>query len=107
MAKIGVNISVNVNDINKAKLFKGKKGTYLNLVAFIDPDNQDQYGNNGIVKQKGDKEEDMPILGNSKVFWTHGQQQGYQNQPNPTYGSPQQETPQFDANNFDDEMIPF
>ena len=78
MSKIGVNISIDVTKIDKAHLVQGKKGTYLNLTAFIDPSETDQYGNNGMVTQGLNKEardagQKSAILGNSKVFW---QEQG-------------------------------
>ena len=78
MGKIGVNISIDVTKIDKAHLVQGKKGTYLNLTAFIDPSEADQYGNNGMVTQGLNKEardagQKGAILGNSKVFW---QEQG-------------------------------
>jgi len=69
MSKIGVSLKINVNDIDKKKLFRGEKGTYLNLVTFIDIEEANQYGNHGMVKQQGDKNEEMLILGNSKIFW--------------------------------------
>ena len=74
MSKIGVNISIDVTKIDKAHLVQGKKGTYLNLTAFIDPSEADQYGNNGMVTQGLNKEardagQKGAILGNSKVFW--------------------------------------
>ena len=72
--KIGVNISINVNKIEKARLFQGKKGKYLDLTTFIDLDNLDQYENNGFIAQSVSKEEkaqgvQSPILGNCKVFY--------------------------------------
>ena len=69
--KIGVNLKVNVSLIDKERLFKGKKGVYVDLVAFIDTENQSQYGDNGTVTQGKNKDENtkMPILGNVKVFW--------------------------------------
>lgn len=73
--KIGVEIRIDVKKIEKARLYQGAKGTYLTVTAFIDTDQQDQYGNNGFVAHKTEQNEDKaPILGNSKVFWTDGQQ---------------------------------
>ena len=43
MAQI-LNISINVEKINKAKLIKGKKGTYLSLNIAIN-DEKDQFEN--------------------------------------------------------------
>ena len=74
MSKIGINFSINVDKIDKAHLIPGKKGKYLNLTAFINLDEEDQYGNNGMVTQGLTKEardagEKGAILGNGKIFW--------------------------------------
>lgn len=89
MSKIGVALRVDVQKIDKARLYKGAKGTYLDLTAFIDLDQLDQYGNSGMITQDVSKEEKQQgvkgnILGNSKVFWSdsgkapQGQQQAPQ-----------------------------
>ena len=75
--RIGVTISVDVTKLDEERYFKGKKGTYLDLTAWIDPDKEDEYGNHGLVKQSTSKEEreagvDLPILGNTKVFYRQG-----------------------------------
>ena len=80
MAKIGVKLKIDVTNIEKARLFKGKKGTYLDATAFIDIDNKDQYDNNGMITQDVTKEEKDngvkgAILGNVQVFWREQQQQ--------------------------------
>lgn len=77
--KIGVNIKIDVSKIDKSRLFQGKKGTYLDLTAFIDPDNPGQYGDHGMISQATTKEEreqgvKTPILGNCKVFFKEGGQ---------------------------------
>jgi len=74
MAKIGVSLKIDVSKIDKARLFKGQKGTYLDMTAFIDLEQLDQYGNSGMITQDVSKEEKAQgaqgaILGNSKVFW--------------------------------------
>ena len=74
MAKIGINISIDVSKIDKTRLFKGKKGTYMDLTTFIDTNNPDQYNQHGFVSQSTSKEEreqgvKTPILGNCKVFF--------------------------------------
>jgi len=79
MAKIGVKLKIDVTNIEKARLFRGKKGTYLDATAFIDVDNKDQYDNNGMITQDVTKEEKDsgvkgPILGNVQVFWREEQQ---------------------------------
>ena len=62
--------SINVELIDKAKLVKGKKGTYLN-VSIIVRDEVDQYNNTGFITQDTTKEEREAgakgtILGNIK-----------------------------------------
>jgi len=69
MSKIGVTLSIDVTKIDKSKLFKGQKGTYLNAKVFIDITGADQYGNSGMITQEADKDEQGAILGNVKVFW--------------------------------------
>ena len=108
MSKIGVKIKLNVSNIDKDKLFRGKKGIYLDATVFIDIDQKDQYDNNGMITQDVKKEEKDAgikgnILGNVQVFWSDNQQQpqqNYQQQPQ----APKQPEPSFDE--FDDD-IPF
>jgi len=92
MSKIGVSLKIDVSKIEKARLFKGAKGTYLDATVFIDIDQLDQYGNSGMITQDVKKEEKDagvkgPILGNCKLFWNEGgqapqaqQQQGFTGQ---------------------------
>ena len=73
--KIGINIKLDVNKIDKSRIFKGQKGNYLDLTMFVDLDKQDQYGNNGFISQSVSKDEraqnvKTPILGNGKVFYS-------------------------------------
>jgi len=71
--KIGIEVRIDVSKIDKARLYKGEKGTYLTMTAFVDPINQDKYGNNGMVTHKKNQDEQQaPILGNTKVFWSEG-----------------------------------
>ena len=69
--KYGVSINIDVSKINKDRLIKGEKGTYLDSTVFIDLDNTDKYGNNGMITQnwKDAEKGKTPILGNVKVFW--------------------------------------
>ena len=78
--KIGVRVKMNVSQIDKARLFKGNKGIYLDATVFIDIDQKDQYDNNGMITQDITKEEkdngvQGNILGNVQVFWSDAQQQ--------------------------------
>lgn len=68
-------VKVNVTKIDKARLFEGKSGKYLDLVLIDKPD---EYGNDGFVCQSCSKEErergvKMPIIGSWKRL---GQKQG-------------------------------
>jgi hypothetical protein len=98
MSSIGVRVKLDVSKIDKNRLFKGAKGTYLDATVFIDIDQKDQYDNNGFIAQdvsKEEREQDIkgPIVGNVQVFWKgegkpqqqpqqhRQQQQGYQQQP--------------------------
>lgn len=71
--KIGVNLKLDVSKLDKARFFKGAKGTYCDLTVFIDPDNPSEWGDHGIITQSKKKEEPkdlkLPIVGNAKVFW--------------------------------------
>ena len=86
--KVGISVKIDVTKIDKALLYKGEKGTYLNLTTFVDLDDKDQYDNDGFISQEQSKEDrnagapPTPILGNVRVFWKdeHNQQQGGQQQ---------------------------
>ena len=76
--KVGLSVRIDVTKIDKERLNKGEKGTYLDLTTFVDTAEQDQYENNGFISQSVDKEErekgvQPPILGNVKVFYTDGE----------------------------------
>ena len=67
-----VNFSINVEDIDKSKLIKGKKGSYLNLTMSIN--DETKFGNNASVSISQSKEEReakaaKTYLGNGKVVW--------------------------------------
>jgi len=93
--KIGVSLKIDVSKIDKARLFKGQKGTYLDATAFIDLDRLDQYGNSGMITQDVSKEERQQgvkgiILGNSRVFVKDvGEPQQPQNGYQQPQGQPQ------------------
>jgi hypothetical protein len=82
--RIGVAIKIDVSKIDKARLFKGEKGIYLDATAFIDLDQLDQYGNSGMITQDVSKDERAQgvkgnILGNSKVFFKDNEPQASAN----------------------------
>ncbi len=65
-----LSLKIDVSKIDKSKLYQGKKGTYLDAILFLN-EQDDQYGNNGMVVQSATKEEREQgqkgaILGNSK-----------------------------------------
>lgn len=62
MSKIGVSVSLDVTKIDKARLKEvtkkdGSVAKYLNLTTFINPTEEDQYGNHGFIAQS----QTMPI----------------------------------------------
>lgn len=72
MAKTTVTLKIDVSKIEKERLFKGQKGTYLDAVVFLDME-ADQYGNNGMIVQSVSKEERDAgkrgaILGNARII---------------------------------------
>jgi len=84
--KIGLSVRIDVTKIDKARLYAGAKGTYLDLTTFVDTEQQDQYENNGFISQSVDKEEreakvQTPILGNVKVFFNDAAQSAPQSAP--------------------------
>jgi hypothetical protein len=117
MAKIALALKINLNEIDMARVFQGKKGQYLDATIFVNMDELDQYGNSGMITQDVSKEEKASgtkgaILGNGKVFWVEngqapqqpGEQQsqgdGFQQQ-GPQGGfqqQPQQQAPQAGFN---------
>ena len=86
MSRIGVRIKINVNKIEKARLFKGAKGNYLDATVFIDQANPSQYGDHGFIAQDVSKEEREQgvkgrIIGNVEVFYNEDQSQRPQTSP--------------------------
>ena len=76
MADKIIRLKIDVTKIDKAKLFKGEKGTYLDCTLLYNSD-ADQYGNNGMIIQDATKEERESgnkgaILGNAKEFKSGG-----------------------------------
>ena len=72
MAKL-MKLSIDVTKITKSRLYKGKKGTYLDLVVEL-KDQDDQFGNNvaaweGQTEEERKAKNDRNFLGNGKVIW--------------------------------------
>jgi len=92
MASI-IKTNINLNDIPKDKIYKGKKGSYLPITITLN-DEVDNYGNQGpvVVEQsKEEREAKAPkvYLGNVKVVWTNSTNV----QPAPKDGQPAQAQP--------------
>ena len=67
-----VRLKLDVTKIDKARLFQGKKGVYLDATVFLN-DEAGQYGDNGMITQDVSKEEREAgnkgaILGNATIF---------------------------------------
>ena len=95
MSKIALSLKINVSQIDKARLFKGNKGTYLDATIFVELNELDQYGNSGMITQDVSKDEKQQgvkgnILGNGKVFWVENGQ-APQSQNNQGQQQPQQQ----------------
>lgn len=76
MASI-IKANINLNEIPKDKIYKGKKGNYLGVTITIN-DEVDQFGNQGpmVVEQTKEERESKAAkvyLGNVKVVWTNGE----------------------------------
>lgn len=74
MAKL-LSLKIDVTKIDKSRLFKGAKGTYLDLTVALN-DELDQYGNDvsawqGQTKEEVQAKEQKTYLGNGKVFWSN------------------------------------
>ena len=99
MSKVALSLKINVSQIDKARLFVGQKGAYLDATIFVDLSELDQYGNSGMITQDVSKDEKAQgvkgnILGNCKVFWnSEGQQQQVAQQPQWQQQVPQQQMP--------------
>lgn len=111
---IGLNISINVKDIDKARLVAHQNGkTYLNMTAFVNNE-KGQYGDNGFISHAQSKEErdtksQTPILGNVTVFWDDSntfQTQQQQQAPQATKQQTQYQSPAPAADGLDQD-IPF
>ena len=103
MSKIALSLKINVSQIDKARLFAGQKGKYLDATIFVDLSELDQYGNSGMITQDVSKEEKQQgvkgnILGNGKIFWVeNGQAPQPQGQ---SQGNYQQQAPQQQQGGF-------
>jgi len=91
MSKL-VAIKIDIQKIDEARLYKGKKGTYLDATVFLN-DEEDQFGNHGMITQSVSKEEREAgvkgaILGNVKTLGEFGD-----NNRAPATSAPQDDIP--------------
>ncbi len=75
MASI-IRASINLTNVDKSKIIKGKKGKYLPITVTLN-DEVDQFGNNGPIiiaqsKEEREAKEAKTYLGNVQVVWTNG-----------------------------------
>ena len=74
MPKPIISLKIDVTKIDKAHLFKGAKGTYLDITLMEkDGGGVDEYGNAGFVaqsvsKEARDRNERGPIIGNYRLI---------------------------------------
>lgn len=67
-----IKLKIAVNKIDKTRLFKGKKDTYLDAVLVENRDGPDQYGNDGFISEDVTKEErEAGTRGNIIGNWKH------------------------------------
>lgn len=71
--------SINVSNINKDKLFKGKKGLYLDIVLVPTPNGK---YHNFMIVQDTEKDEDSIIIGNADKKY-----EGNESPPTPNEGN--------------------
>ncbi|MBT6754229.1 hypothetical protein HOB25_04560 [bacterium] len=64
---------IDVKKIDKARLFEGKKGTYLDIVMFVNEE-ADNYGNHIAIQQQTKQDEEKIYIGNAKQFVKKEQQ---------------------------------
>ena len=62
-----ITAKIDVKKIDKAKLYKGERGTYLNLTIWIN-DTPDQYGNDISIQQRTGKDDPKIYLGEGKFY---------------------------------------
>lgn len=78
-------LSINVTKVDKAKLYKGKNGVYLNCVVY-ENDQPDQFDNTHVIKEDLSKEDrdagkKPQIIGNGK--WIEPQRREQKTTPRP------------------------
>ena len=71
-----INVSVNLDKLDKTRIIKGKSGNYYNFTVSVN-DQTSQYGDNASLFNTQSKEEreakaEKVYVGNGKVVWTDG-----------------------------------
>lgn len=71
-----INLSINLDKIDKSKVIKGKKGQYYNVTVAVN-DEVDQFGNHAAIFESQTKEErdakaNRNYLGNGKLAYSTG-----------------------------------
>jgi hypothetical protein len=59
-----ITFSINVDKLDRTRVVEGKKGRYMDFVLIETPNSD---FSDYLVKQRGEKGEDLPILGNGKI----------------------------------------
>ena len=57
-----INLSINLDKIDKTKIIAGKKGKYLNLTVGANRDGEDQYGNTHTFFNLNQKKREKVVL---------------------------------------------
>lgn len=67
-------LKIDVTKIDKSRLYKGAKGTYLDLTVSIDTDEAEDWKQvsawENQTKEERESKAERNFLGNGKVFWT-------------------------------------
>jgi hypothetical protein len=106
---IGINVSINVKDIDKARLVAAQNGkTYLNMTAWVNNE-KGQYGDNGFISHEQTKEEresktNTPILGNVSVFWDDSQTFQTRKEEQVPQAAPRVAPPMAGLDNLDEDL---
>ena len=88
-----IRCKIDLRKVDKAKLYTGEKGTYLDCTLLENRDGTDRYGNNFMIVQdvsKADREAGVKgaILGNGKIVAQSGK--SAPSKPAPAAAQPQQ-----------------
>ena len=87
-------LKINCTRIDKAHLYQGKNGKYLDVILFENKNGPDQYGNThmavqSISNEARDRGERGPIIGNARIGVVHGNK-------TPPAPSSEQQSPESD-----------